>query len=347
MIPKYGFPVDVVELDTHQTTNHESMEVRLQRDLSIAISEYAPTSKVIANKKEWESHGIKKVAEREWEIKYFKKCNKHNYFKSWKPGEQEPTEVCCEKVSGPYSYLIPKFGFITKREKPKDPKGRVERLFSTRPFFAGFTGSGSGKIQYPFCELLKATPGIMIVICEGRKGNQFYICRECGAGFRNRVKPPHQSPYNKDCSGTLQRFSLGHEFVTDVVQLQFSIKPPQACTDLVGFAYSLAYAILEGASEVLEIPSIDLNTTVGHIIEANTLPPILLYDNVPGGAGLVARLENEKAFFECLNAALSKVNGKCGCESSCYGCLRSYRNQFVHQKLDRKVVFEFLTKILQ
>lgn len=346
VIPKYGFPVDVVELDTHQTKTYESMEVRLQRDLSIAISEYAPTSKVIANKKEWESYGIKKVAEREWEIKYYKKCNKHNYFKSWKPGELEPTDVCCEKVSDPYSYLIPKFGFITRREKPKDPKGRVERLFSTRPFFAGFAGSGLGKINYSFCELLKATPGIMIVICEGRKGNQFYICTECGAGFRNREKPPHQSPFNKNCSGTLQRFSLGHEFITDVVQLRFSLKPPQACKDLVGFAYSLAYAIMEGASEVLEVPSIDLNTTVGHISETNILPPIVLYDNVPGGAGLVARLEDEKIFFECLNAALLKVNGKCCCESSCYGCLRSYRNQFVHQRLDRQLVFEFLKGIL-
>ena len=196
IIPKYGFPVDLVELDTHQINNYESMEVRLQRDLSIAISEYAPTSKIIANKKEWESHGIKRVAEREWEIRHYKKCNRHSFFKSWKHGEEVPIKECCNNASHINSYLIPKFGFITRREKPSEPKRRNERLFSTKPFFAGLTGTGSGKISFPFCELSKASPGTMIVLCEGRKGNQFYICPECGAGFRKRVKPPHQSPYN-------------------------------------------------------------------------------------------------------------------------------------------------------
>jgi hypothetical protein len=57
VIPKYGFPVDVVELDTQRTQqSQEAFEVSLQRDLSIAISEFAPTSKLVANKKEWTSY---------------------------------------------------------------------------------------------------------------------------------------------------------------------------------------------------------------------------------------------------------------------------------------------------
>ena len=64
IIPKYGFPVDVVELDTHKTQQtSESFKALLQRDLSIAIAEFAPTSKLIANKKEWTSYGLKRVAE--------------------------------------------------------------------------------------------------------------------------------------------------------------------------------------------------------------------------------------------------------------------------------------------
>ena len=34
-------------------------------DLAIAISEFAPTSKIIANKREWAPYALKKVAERE------------------------------------------------------------------------------------------------------------------------------------------------------------------------------------------------------------------------------------------------------------------------------------------
>lgn len=52
----------------------------------------------------------------------------------------------------------------------------------------------------------------------------------------------------------------------------------------------LAYALLEGAAEIIEIPSTDLSATVVYRQEYPILP-IVLYDNVPGGTGLVARLE--------------------------------------------------------
>jgi len=92
--------------------------------------------------------------------------------------------------------------------------------------------------------------------------------------------------------------SLGHEFVTDVLQLQFD---PDLVADIepIWFGYSLAYALVEGAAEILEVPSTDLNATVAYS-EANSVPPIVLYDNVPGGAGLVARLEEERVLRVCL-----------------------------------------------
>ena len=65
-------------------------------------------------------------------------------------------------------------------------------------------------------------------------------------------------------------------------------------------------------------------------------PAIMLYDDVPGGAGLVAQLEERHVLRQELRNALGRVSGDCGCDSSCYGCLRSYRNQFAHTFLDRK-----------
>ncbi|MEZ5264723.1 MAG: DEAD/DEAH box helicase [Acidimicrobiales bacterium] len=41
VLPKYGFPVDVVELDVHHAGDGVSAKVELQRDLQLAISEYA------------------------------------------------------------------------------------------------------------------------------------------------------------------------------------------------------------------------------------------------------------------------------------------------------------------
>ena len=101
IIPKYGFPVDVVELDTQRTKQgQEAFEVLLQRDLSIAIAEFAPTSKVIANKKEWTSYGLKRVAEKEWDRWWYARCAIHNLFER-RPWRDEKLPPQFQGVSGP------------------------------------------------------------------------------------------------------------------------------------------------------------------------------------------------------------------------------------------------------
>ena len=145
----------------------------------------------------------------------------------------------------------------------------------------------------------------------------------------------HESPSGTTCRGALDRFSLGHELGTDVVRLQFQ--------GLFGEweAYSVAYAVLLGAAYSLDVPDTDLNVTIagGSTPNAST---IVLYDNVPGGAGLVDQLEHESVFEEMLDRAQERVQGDCGCDSSCYGCLRSYRNQFAHQHLSRQQALKIL-----
>jgi hypothetical protein len=191
----------------------------------------------------------------------------------------------------------------------------------------------------------KASPGLMAVLCEGRRGEGFYICGSCGFGDRKR-KQPHKTPFDQECRGTLDLVSLGHEFVTDVLQLQFHSKP-KANMEAVWFAYSLAYALVEGSADVLGVPPTDLSATVAHS-DQYPVPPIILYDNVPGGAGLVARLEGEEVLKACLDAAQRRVSGNCNCDenTSCYGCLRSYRNQFAHQYLQRGAVMRYLEALL-
>ena len=141
-------------------------------------------------------------------------------------------------------------------------------------------------------------------------------------------KATHKSPAGLDCRGTLETFSLGHELVTDVVRLEFPALSGQ------WEAYSTAYAVLLGAADALNIPAADLNVTITRGRRSESA--IVLYDNVPGGAGLVAQLGEERMFEEMLLRSSHRVNGGCGCDSSCYGCLRSYRNQFAHPHLDRR-----------
>ncbi|MCY4421422.1 MAG: DEAD/DEAH box helicase [Gammaproteobacteria bacterium] len=320
VIPKYGFPVDVVELDT-RSQDRKPYGVALQRDLSQAIAEYAPGGKVVANKLEWESCGIKTVTGKAWPVRHYQYDDARN-FTLWKEGAQSPP-------SSARKYIIPEFGFVTPLfKKPMQPRGRTQRLYTTRPFFQGFGEDSNPKVKTILgIQVTKSLPGTLVILCEGKNREGFYICRSCGAHM-TRPHARHNSPSNSKCRGTLEQFSLGHELVTDVIRLQF----PRLSGEWE--AYSVAYAILLGAAEALNVPDTDLNVTItGGVVPGESA--IVLYDNVPGGAGLVAQLEQKDTFRKVLSNAQERVRGNCGCDLSCYGCLRSYRNQFAHPHLDR------------
>ena len=328
VIPKYGFPVDVVELDTHPKDG-QGRGISLQRDLSQAIAEYAPGGKVVANKLEWQSCGIKTLPGKTWPVRHYRYDDARN-FSQW--NENDPGAP-----SGSAKYLSPTFGFVTPLfEQPKEPRGRARRLYTTRPFFQGFGNEMPPEIKTIVgVQVTKAMPGTLVILCEGRNREGFHICRSCGAHM-TEPKGEHKSPSNSTCRNMLERFSLGHELVTDVVRVQF----PQPTGEWD--AYSVAYAILLGAAETLDVPDTDLNVT----ITGGDSPgesAIVLYDNVPGGAGLVAQLEQENVFEEMLENARKRVQGGCGCDSSCYGCLRSYRNQFAHPHLNRTKALHVLS----
>ena len=326
IIPKYGFPVDVVELDT-RPLHRGSTGVSLQRDLSQAIAEYAPGSKVVANKKEWESAGVKTIPGKQFLVRHYEYDDARN-FQQW------------DDEGGSYrKYLQPAFGFVTPLfKKPMEPRRRTQRLYTTRPFFRGFDDYPAETEMFPDITVTQAQPGSLVILCEGKDRAGFYICRACG---RHMTKPQktHKTPEESQCSSTLERFSLGHELVTDVVRLRF----PRLTDEWD--AYSLAYAILLGATDTMEVPDADLNVTITGGATPNEAA-IVLYDNVPGGAGLVAQLEDAMVFRQMLLGARERLKGNCGCDSSCYGCLRSYRNQFAHPHLDRKRALSFLEDAL-
>ena len=325
VIPKYGFPVDVVELDV-RSTDGQSTGVALQRDLSQAIAEYAPGGKVVANKLEWESCGVKAVAGKTWPVRHYRYDDARN-FTQWNEGD-------AEAPPNARKYLIPEFGFVAPLfKKPSEPQGRARRLYTTQPFFRDFKAPPESKTMFSV-QVTQAVPGVLVILCEGRNKEGFYVCRSCG---RHMATPQatHKSPSDSDCLGTLEWFCLGHELHTDVVRLQF----PMLQTEWD--AFSVAYAVLLGAANTLEVPDTDLNVTIAGGDRPGE-SAIVLYDNVPGGAGLVAQLEQEEVFAEVLRAATERVQGNCGCDSSCYGCLRSYRNQFAHAQLDRTRALEIL-----
>ena len=328
IIPKYGFPVDVVELEIPRGNG----KITLQRDLSRAIAEYAAGSTVVANKYEWKSCGIKIIPGKTWPTKRYDYDEARNFTQY----DDIPKYAHNKKL-----YLSPIFGFVTPLfEKPKEPRGQTQRLYTTRPFFTGFEKGTEPKTKtFRSIQMTQAQPGTLVILCEGKSGEGFYICPKCGAHFTKTPGESHKSPFGSLCTGTIQQpLSLGYELETDVMRIQFPGLTDEWDT------YSVAYAILLGAAETLDVPDTDLNVTTTGSTKDN-LTGIVLYDNVPGGAGLVTYLEDEEILEDLLLNARKRVMGKCGCDISCYGCLRSYRNQFAHPHLDRNRALQFLTEL--
>lgn len=336
ILPKYGFPVDTVELESLGGRGSQSnYGISLQRDLSQAIAEYAPGNKIVANKRVWESSGIRLIPGKTPPIKHYR-YDDSGMFEQW---NEKPNGA---SGAGARKYLTPAWGFLTEMGyRPPEPQRRTERLYATRPFFGGFEGDSEPEAARMGggVTVTAAAPGSLYILSEGRARAGFYVCLDCGRHSEKRERK-HKTLYNSDCGGSMDRYSYGYELATDVVRLAFPM--------LTGYydAHSLGYALLLGAAEAMGAPETDLNVAVSRAAASLGLS-IILYDNVPGGAGLVERLIAPDVFARTLRNSKRRVQGGCGCDSSCYGCLRSYRNQFVHPKLDRTTALAFLDAALR
>jgi len=356
VIPKYGFPVDVVSL---QILHHadEAKRLELDRDLRIALSEYAPSGQVVAGGKLWTSRYLKRLPDRGWRKYRYAICDHCQCYQSV-PAETGQTLEFCKACKRPLegrnqgTFIVPQFGFIASVKPPAKPgEARPERTYTTRTYYSG-ESKESDRIALPLGQAtlvaIPASEGELAVINHaGYQG--FQVCHKCGYTLlgNEQGQSPHKTSWGTDCYGKLTpRLFLGHEFKTDILQLRF-----KGYTNAErGFWLSLLYALLEGASEALDIDRRDLDGCLYPYAGDPSMPALVLFDEVPGGAGHVRRIARDNdTLIKVLKVALEKLEGcKCGGEkgnASCYGCLRNYRNQFCHDELNRGIVIAFLKKL--
>nr|NLA07065.1 DUF1998 domain-containing protein [Bacillota bacterium] len=180
----------------------------------------------------------------------------------------------------------------------------------------------------------------------GRTG--FRVCTTCGYAVMVSEPSPskHTNPWGGNCTGKLRHYSLGHEFQTDVVKLEFR----DWIDSRPGFWLSLLYGLLEGVSGALDVERQDIDGCLYTPVGSPGTRALILFDDVPGGAGHVRRIKEEGALYSVLGETLHRLS-RCDCgsddnDASCYGCLRNYRNQFCHDDLKRGTVIEFLGRVL-
>jgi ribosomal protein L40E len=345
ILPKYGFPSDVVELKTSLSQHTQGGQLNLSRDLGSAIYEYAPGSEIVAGGLKWKSAGIYRQPSKDLVKGWMAECSECGHFeRSLAPLEGACKE--CASLRKVNEFTIPEFGFIADRKAEKPGSKSPDRSWNGSTHHLGSGDPTGEEIE------TKSTSGAswlrqpsararMVAVSKGSGGGGFIICDWCGRGWaaaRGGFKASHQHAWkDQDCTGSLAHTWLAHEFETDV--LTISVGPPDHHS--MSALWSTLYALLEGASEELSISRDDIDGTVSL---SRSQVKLVLFDTVPGGAGGALRIS--ESFDAIVKRSLQMVSGcECGEETSCYSCLRSYRNQTKHDVLARGTAIEMLNAI--
>ena len=366
IMPQYGFPVDTVALQVEDRKAGNHYGVELQRDLAMAISEYAPGSQVVANGRLFTSRYIKKMPSIGWKMYDYvscESCQSLNIEVSIERQENEQLKACricgCAlKAEAQKTFLVPEFGFEADSANVQKP-GLIKprRTYRGDISYVGYRHEGERKripVGRALAEIQYCSKDEMAVM----NCSDFYVCEACGyaelgPGFVKSIEKPHKMPSGRACQQRyLRRLSLGYRFETDVFQLHVIDVPLELGQH--DQALSVLHAMLRGISLALDIEEQDIDGCLQSFENPVTGAygyGFVFYDSTPGGAGHVKRLEDEKLLAHALERALDVV-ASCTCggdeaDASCYGCLRSYRNQRIHDLLKRRLAIQYLSRILR
>lgn len=364
IMPQYGFPIDTVSMCVASPKSGVSFGVELQRDLAMAIAEYAPGSQVVANGQLFIGRYIKRLPNVNWKRYDYINCDECgtlNIEVNTGEGENERLEKCrvCSAAldsSAQHTFIVPAFGFEADPNDIRKPGlTRPERTYRGEVSYVGYRSDatikrmhiGSASIAMQFC-----SQDEMAVL----NRSEFFVCEYCGYAevnptFRRYEKKEHRTSSGYKCfNQNLHSYSLGYRFETDVLQLRFL--DPALMIKEYDKALSLLHGILRGVVSALELEDQDISGCLQgfYLPEAQSYCyGLVLYDTTPGGAGHVKRLMDSNVLMKALRMALEHVE-RCGCggeegTASCYACLRSYGNQKVHDLLKRSYVIQFLRGI--
>jgi ATP-dependent helicase YprA (DUF1998 family) len=350
VLPKYGFPVDSVELRTNfGFGKHVGARLDLTRDLSQAIYEYAPDATIVAGGQLWTSRGIYRLPGRDLTEFQYQLCRRCGGFWHGLDKLDEKCPFCGEvPTTGARKLTIPEFGFIAGKDPqtpgPRPPKrswsGAVHLLAPSPKAETDAVTLPGGCVTASF-----GPRGRLIAIADGPGAAGYWICDWCGAGSARlltpKAPPKHEHPMkHTPCTGPQRSLDLAHTYETDLLTLDMDQPGSQAPK---ASWLSVLYALIEAACEVLEIARQDIGGSLTPV--GTDRWSIALFDTVPGGAGHVLRVRER--LQQVLTAALQRVsNCECGPETSCYGCLRSYDNQREHEHLSRGAAEIILADLL-
>jgi ATP-dependent helicase YprA (DUF1998 family) len=377
VLPRYAFPTDVVAFwvakrkQSGDPAYKRVFDYEPSRDLQIALSEYAPGSSLTIDKWRFTSDALFSPYEPEVASVLDKRepytaCANCGWISLLSEASVFVScPICASDDLHRQSFVVPS-GFAPDINEKK----QIDR---------GDLGPAKGETTKAQLEIdeppdswdVELYDGRISLLAKGRRlvkvnkgiGNRgFMICPDCGRaepsfgpGFtkpkllKDGMAKRHLNPldYGVTCDGNAQGpFFLGHRFPTDVLLFRIAMTTPMHCPTTLAPAKaaltSLVEAVSLAASRALQIDEGELSgnwTPVAGTTDVNAVAYFFLYDLLPGGAGYTRLVKQE--LEKVLDEAEKLLSG-CDCVSSCYQCLRHYRNNYIHASLDRHLALALL-----
>jgi hypothetical protein len=382
VLPRYAFPTDVATFhvfDPGRSSRFRPiMRFAPSQGLPIALTQYAPGKQIWISGKCYASGAIYSAMPDErhqaWQDRrLYRECRACGFAETVPLGMLERGDVrdcpACgsENSFGPVRYWLRPPGFAHPVDVPEvtSPDDMPETSYATRAKLTMQTPSTDGR-WLPVNERLRALKDRqhLLVSNTGPKHDGYSYCVKCGRiEASSEASPllfaPHRKPYPDDkepaCegNGTTRHIVLGTDFITDIVLFSMSFAQPfhlQPGTYPTAVALrTVGEALAKAACLMLEIEPGELMAEYRPALtpagQAGLEAEIFLYDTLPGGAGFTAQLldRSEELFQRALS--LMKTCPE-NCDASCYRCLRSFKNKFEHDLLDRHVGAELLEYLL-
>jgi Lhr-like helicase len=371
-LPSYGFPIGVHRLqvlDKDEKTGRvrEEDQYRLERDGVLAIGEYVPGSRLLAGGKVITSRGLIKSWHGETSPgQTGRLCvctNNHRFYGL--AGAPEACPVCGEtgRDRPDETLLLVKHGFSTAAWEPPVRGTDVERIYSAEPMSLAFRGKDALDLEkhsnfYGIrnFDLTYRADGELLVVNRGQYDCGFAVCLRCGYADSEWNKrratgldtlpsgfPSHAPLRDDDSRHTcrkkgeqcppVHRFQvLGARQVTDALLAEFGFLGPDATNPAL--AQSLGYALLRGGCRVLGLDSREMGLLAVPTGNDGSEWGVVLYDNVPGGAGHVQQL------LQCPDDWLTEARGvlyvseahQRRCDTACLECLLSFDTQNAYSR---------------
>ena len=382
-LPRYAFPTDVATFhvfDLNRSSRFRPiMRFAPQQGLPTALTQYAPGKQVWISGKCYTSGAIYSANPDDrytaWKSKrIYMECRECGFATTYSTDQASKDEIrdcqACggEQTFGPGRYWLrpPGFAHPVDAEELTSPDDMPEISYATRAKLTMDTPDDEAAwlAINDRARVLRSRQHLLVSNTGPRKDGYTY-CTKCGrieASVERspKITGPHIKPYPDDdnrrnCDGThpTRHIVLGTDFITDIALFSMRVASPISLrpdhTPTVVALRTLSEALAKAACQLLELepgelmaeyrPALTPDGRSGLEVE------IFLYDTLPGGAGFSAELATSDVdLFQAAHSLLKDCPENC--DSSCYRCLRSFKNRIEHSLLDRHVGAQLLEYLL-